>query len=77
MELARLRSWLTDAEDRISRQTETQPADFAGIMQQLRDHQDLQERVGAMQPTVKILANMVVVVDDNTAEAGASHLKKN
>lgn len=62
-----LRTWLTSAEDKISKFTDLGP-DLNAIQQQIQEHQQLQDEVSDQQEVVNSLSNMVVIVDEGNTD---------
>uniref|UniRef100_A0A131XXJ0 Protein detached n=2 Tax=Ixodes ricinus TaxID=34613 RepID=A0A131XXJ0_IXORI len=62
-----LRQWLTETEDRISRFGEPGP-DLETARRQLEQHKKLQDDIEKEQQVVNSLSNMVVVVDESSAD---------
>lgn len=62
-----LRQWLTETEDRISRFGPVGP-DLETARRQLQQHKQLQDDIEKEQEVVNSLSNMVVVVDESSAE---------
>lgn len=73
-QLDQLKLWLTGTEDRISRMADTVP-DFESLKQQVEQHKALQNDLESQQRVVDNLSNMVVVVDENSAENGTHRFK--
>nr|CAD7573370.1 unnamed protein product [Timema californicum] len=73
-QLDSLRSWLTAAEDRISRMSEPGP-DWERLRVQMEQHGQLQEDLERQQRVVDALSNMVVVVDENSPESAYSQME--
>ncbi|XP_075552995.1 dystrophin isoform X4 [Dermacentor variabilis] len=62
-----LRQWLTETEDRISRFGPVGP-DLETARQQMEQHKQLQDDIEKEQEVVNSLSNMVVVVDESSAD---------
>ncbi|RZF40413.1 hypothetical protein LSTR_LSTR015750 [Laodelphax striatellus] len=73
-QLETLREWLTSTEDRISRMSKVGP-DLTALRNQLDVHSELQQDLQNQQKVVDALSNLVVVVDETTADNGNIHNK--
>ncbi|XP_054272925.1 dystrophin-like [Macrosteles quadrilineatus] len=73
-QLDRLREWLTATEDRISRMSQVGP-DLSDLQAQQKALAALRDDLQAQQKTVDSLCNLVIVVDDTTADSSYSAME--
>ena len=69
LELSRLRAWLTELEDAISKQENPGPS-FKDFQHQVQKHAGLANKLREMQGIVTLLSDMVVVVDESDTDNG-------
>ncbi|CAG0878917.1 unnamed protein product [Darwinula stevensoni] len=74
LELSRLRAWLTELEDAISKQENPGPS-FEDFQHQVQKHGSLANKLREMQGIVTLLSDMVVVVDESDTDNEYSGLE--